>query len=483
MEEDGAQLLPPTGMDPISRPESTSTTASASLPHVLPGISALAAANAATEATSQLRASAAPSPAMHATASPAATSGGSGSTLPTCQNCSTSTTPLWRRDEFGSVLCNACGLFLKLHGRPRPISLKTDVIKSRNRVKTMRPDLANKKKQQQQQQQQAAQGFATADSNGFDTTGQAAAAAHAAQAARRASQKSANGHDGADSPLSRTGTPSMYSHGLSSFMVDDPYQSGFVATGEGRAASPMNGDRKMDAPQTHEQLIAHNSSLKTRVSELEVIIELFRGRLSQLEQQEAAARSGQQVAGVEQGQLRSQLEAAQESESHLRAQLEDSHRRENSLKRRLDELELELQAFQGANTIPGERPAKRPRTIEEPSKSQAEADIEAAAEALLASEASKPQGNVEAAPAADSTDGTEPAEVPQASEETKEAPATHETADVPIDPDMPVMGAPQPAEEAEAPKDVEIPDAPTTAEGSSDATESAEAPAPATAAT
>lgn len=33
------------------------------------------------------------------------------------------------------MLCNACGLFLKLHGRPRPISLKTDTIKLRNRIK------------------------------------------------------------------------------------------------------------------------------------------------------------------------------------------------------------------------------------------------------------------------------------------------------------------------------------------------------------
>jgi GATA-binding protein, other eukaryote len=64
---------------------------------------------------------------------------------PTCQNC-TSTTPLWRRDEIGSVLCNACGLFLKLHGRPRPISLKTDVIKSRNRVKSSGSGQATKKK-------------------------------------------------------------------------------------------------------------------------------------------------------------------------------------------------------------------------------------------------------------------------------------------------------------------------------------------------
>lgn len=50
-----------------------------------------------------------------------------------CHNCKTDTTPLWRRDENGNTLCNACGLFLKLHGTPRPINLKSNVIKSRNR--------------------------------------------------------------------------------------------------------------------------------------------------------------------------------------------------------------------------------------------------------------------------------------------------------------------------------------------------------------
>jgi GATA-binding protein, other eukaryote len=56
---------------------------------------------------------------------------------PVCQNCGTSTTPLWRRNELGATLCNACGLFLKLHGRARPLNLKTDTIKSRNRVKSV----------------------------------------------------------------------------------------------------------------------------------------------------------------------------------------------------------------------------------------------------------------------------------------------------------------------------------------------------------
>ncbi|CAO3591212.1 unnamed protein product [Absidia cylindrospora] len=50
-----------------------------------------------------------------------------------CSNCATTTTPLWRRDLEGRPLCNACGLYLKLHHEKRPLSMKTDVIKKRQR--------------------------------------------------------------------------------------------------------------------------------------------------------------------------------------------------------------------------------------------------------------------------------------------------------------------------------------------------------------
>ncbi|POW21303.1 hypothetical protein PSHT_02539 [Puccinia striiformis] len=52
-----------------------------------------------------------------------------------CLNCHTKETPLWRRDSEGRPLCNACGLFVNLHGTPRPAALSTGIIKRRNRGK------------------------------------------------------------------------------------------------------------------------------------------------------------------------------------------------------------------------------------------------------------------------------------------------------------------------------------------------------------
>ena len=37
-----------------------------------------------------------------------------------CSNCNTTTTTLWRRNGTGEPVCNACGLYYKLHGVSDP---------------------------------------------------------------------------------------------------------------------------------------------------------------------------------------------------------------------------------------------------------------------------------------------------------------------------------------------------------------------------
>ncbi|OAQ33252.1 glucocorticoid receptor-like (DNA-binding domain), partial [Linnemannia elongata AG-77] len=58
----------------------------------------------------------------------------SGSAHLICANCRTTTTPLWRRDSEGNTICNACGLYFKLHNVHRPVTMKRAVIKRRKRV-------------------------------------------------------------------------------------------------------------------------------------------------------------------------------------------------------------------------------------------------------------------------------------------------------------------------------------------------------------
>ncbi|XP_023696933.2 transcription factor GATA-5 [Paramormyrops kingsleyae] len=54
-----------------------------------------------------------------------------------CTNCHTSTTTLWRRNAEGEPVCNACGLYMKLHGVPRPLAMKKEGIQTRKRKPKM----------------------------------------------------------------------------------------------------------------------------------------------------------------------------------------------------------------------------------------------------------------------------------------------------------------------------------------------------------
>lgn len=72
-------------------------------------------------------------------------------------------------------------------------------------------------------------------------------------------------------------------------------------------STASNNERHLDVPQTYESLLASNTSLKTRVNELELIYELFR-----------------------------------DSESRLRRSLEDAQKREDELNQKVGDLERQL---------------------------------------------------------------------------------------------------------------------------------------------
>lgn len=124
--------------------------------------------------------------------------------------------------------------------------------------------------------------------------------------------------------------PNFNSPSLPSFALRQPSPS----------AASMNGSH-LENNHAYADPAANSGHLKTRVSELEVINDLFRGRVAELEQSEQAARRN--------------AELAHDAAERYRADLDASISREKDLKRRVDQLEAELDSYRAHSSGPSKR--------------------------------------------------------------------------------------------------------------------------------
>jgi len=228
---------------------------------------------------------------------------------------------------------------LKLHGKPRPISLKTDVIKSRNRVKATGARRGGGA---------AGGGGAASDAGSNDGATRvqsvSLAASHPGIAQMNPEQRVLNGagSDGTNSPLSRQGTPGLGGQNIApQHMFDQVIQ----IPGEEYGPSPSlprfpygedsPGQHGGHGGQTNGHMdMSHDfTTLKTRVSELEVINDLFRGRVAELEAMLTERQQQADVEKQEKEQLRSELNGAKRRIEELEG--EGMHHKSKRL--RLDE--------------------------------------------------------------------------------------------------------------------------------------------------
>lgn len=159
-----------------------------------------------------------------------------------------------------------------------------------------------------------------------------------------------SGSDRSNSPVLRNETPAHPSNiapqhvfdGVSS--AEHTFQSPAIPAFQLRQPSPGSAssfnDRNLEPPQTYEGLLQANTFLKTRVSELEVINDLYKGTVNQYEQ-----------GGAPQAEM-----VPRDSQSQLRQSLDQALGREQDLKRQVDELEREIAELRGEQP-----PAKRSR--------------------------------------------------------------------------------------------------------------------------
>ena len=189
------------------------------------------------------------------------------------------------------------------------------------------------------------------DGNGLPTSrSEAGTPPPSHQNHRRVSHKnSSGGSDRSNSPISRSHTPAILhppniapQHMFDGVSLTEHtfHPSPSLPALHLRQPSPGSttslNDRHLEPPPSYESLQQSNTTLKTRVSELEIINDLFRDRVQELERTEMI-------------------------HSQLRQALEQSQQREADLKERLGDLEREvseLRELRDAESMPR---TKKPR--------------------------------------------------------------------------------------------------------------------------
>jgi transcription elongation factor Elf1 len=89
---------------------------------------------------------------------------GENASVSRCSNCNTAKTVAWRRDQDGKLVCNACGLYYRLHRTNRPVHMRKDFIQQRSRRKT-----ASAKEEEADGRTDAASTSPSADDKGHES--------------------------------------------------------------------------------------------------------------------------------------------------------------------------------------------------------------------------------------------------------------------------------------------------------------------------
>ena len=133
---------------------------------------------------------------------------------------------------------------------------------------------------------------------------------------------SSGGSDPSNSPTSRNDTPALHQ----SSNIAPQHMFDGVALSEHVFQSPDMRHPSPGHPRTSEELSHDNTRLRTRVSELEVINDLYRGTLAQY-----------QIGGAPQAEM-----VPRATDAELREALERSQQRERELMQKVDELQHEI---------------------------------------------------------------------------------------------------------------------------------------------